>query len=272
MNPVNKKHVPIITKPEELHAKGFISDAQLDAALANDREKLGKADDEVLALYTLKIHSDQNPMTSDQTNAIKNAKGLSSQQKPSDDEKQSDGRKKANAELIKDLKDDDYYVVNGLPGKDECMIVSALKSFADEKQPDLQMLYKTHQQCANKLKANSTSNMDGSEDIGTDSTEESDVIVADSDDDADNIPLNSRPKKTKTVSHAAQIEELLAKLPESKVFNSSNIYVTLYKPNLDGKHVSYTIGKPGESKIQIILIHYGDRIDAAIRLSTSKQA
>lgn len=273
MNPLNKNHVPnvpIIRKPEELHAKGFISDAQLDAALANDSEKLGKADDDVLALYTLKIHSDQNPMTSDQTDAIKNAKGLASQQRPSDDEKQSDGRKKANAELVKTLEDNDYHVVNGLPGKDECMIVSALKSFANEKHPDLQTLFKTHQQCANKLKANSTSNMDGAEDVGTNSTEESDVIVADSDDDADNILLKNYLKKNRTVSHAEQVEALLAKLPESKAFRSSNIYVTLYKPNLEGKHVNCTIGNPGENKTQIILIDYGDRIDAAIGLSRQK--
>ena len=125
MNPLNKNrvpNVPIITKPQELHAKGFISDAQLDAALANDREKLGKADDEVLALYTLEAYSAQNPMTSNQTDAIKNVKGLASRQKPSNDEEHSKKQKEANAELVTHLEDNNYRVVNGLPGKDECMI------------------------------------------------------------------------------------------------------------------------------------------------------
>jgi hypothetical protein len=274
MNSVNKTripNVPIIRKPEELHAKGFISDAQLEAALGKDREKIGKADDEVLAIYTLEAYSAQNPMTSNQTDAIKNVKGLASRQTPSNDEKQSQEQKEANAKLVTHLKDNNYKVVNGLTGKDECMIFSVFKTFANEKQPDLQTLYKAHQQCVNKPKANSNSNMEGTEDGETDSTGESDVIVASSDDDADNIPLNSHLKKTRTASHAAQIEELLAKLPESKAFNSSDMYVTLYKPNLEGKHVSCTIGNPGENKTHVILIHHGDRIDAAIGLSRQKE-
>lgn len=271
LNVPNVPNVPIIRKPEELHAKGFISDAQLEAALSKDWEKTGKADDEVLALYTLEAYSAQNPMTSNQTDAIKNAKRLSGRQKPLNDEKQSKEQEEANAQLVTRLKDNHYQLVNGLPGEDKCMIISALKSFANEEQPNLPTLYTTYQQCGNKPKANLTSNMDGTKDDGIDITEESDVIVASSDGDADNIPLNNHPKKTKTVSHATQVESLLAELPKSKTFSSSNMYVTLYKPNLEGEHIICTIGNPGENKTQIILIHYGDRIDAAIGLSRPKK-
>ena len=274
MDAVNKNrvpNVPIIREPEELHAKGFISDAQLAAALSKDKEKIDEADNEVLAIYTLEAYSARNPMTSNQTDAIKNMKGLASRQKPSYDEKQSKEQKEANAKLARELEENDYKVVHGLPGKDECMIFSALKTFANEKKPDLQTLFKAHQDCENKLKANSDSNMDGTEDEETTSNEESDVIVACSDDDADNSQRDSQSKKTRTATHAAQIEALLAKLPESEAFNSSNIYVTLYKPNLKGKHVICTIGNPGENKTQVILIHHGDRIDAAIGLSRQKE-
>lgn len=274
MDTVNRNrapNVPIIRDPKELHAKGFISDAQLSAALSKDKEKIGEADDEVLAIYTLETYSAQNPMTSNQTDAIKNVKGSASRQKPSNGEQQSKEQKEANAKLVETLEASDYKVINGLPGKDECMIFSALKTFADEKQPDWQTLLKAHKDCEITLKANSNNNMDGAEDEETISNEESDVVVASSDDDADNRQLDSHPKKTRTATHAAQIEELLAKLPESEAFKSSNTYVTLYKPNLKGKHVICTIGNPGENKTQVILIHHGDRIDAAIGLSRQKE-
>lgn len=266
MKSVSGPRVPIISKPKELHAKGFISDAQFKAALSKDSKEISKANAEVLALHTLEDFCDQNPMTPIQADTVKNAKGLARGQTPLNGEKQTKEQEKANADLVTDLKKDDYRVVRGLPGKNECMIISSLTNFLIGKQPDFQSLYTAHQQ-SEKLKANPTSNMDGTESDEVDSTADSDVIVTSSDDDADNIPFNHLPKKTKPISHAAQVEALLTQLPESKVFCSSNMYVRLLKPNLEGKHVSYTIGNPGENKTEIILIHYGNRIDAAIGLS-----
>lgn len=262
MNSVGKPrvpNVPIISKPEELHAKGFISDAQLEAALSKDSKKIQEANRKALALYTLDDFCKQNPMTSGQTDTIKNAKGLSTNQG------------KANATLVKNL-EENYDVISGLPGQKECMIISVLNLLTDGKKPDLAKLYEAHQQCAQVLKTTSISSLDGSdsedsEDSETDSTEESDTIVASSDNDEDNIPLANYPKKSKTLSHAAEVEELLVKLLESKTFGSSDMYVKLYKPNLRGKHVTYTLGVQEDNKKEIVLIHNGDRFDAAIQRS-----
>jgi len=264
MNSVGKTRVPIISKPEELHAKGFISDAQLAAASSKDSKKISKANMEALALYTLEDFGNQNPMTSNQTDTIKNAKGLSSRQTPLNGEKQSEKQESAITDLIKGLETDGYTVVAGLPGQTDCMIISALKSFGGDNKPDLKNLYSTHRQCEQRLKSSSTTNMDGTED-----TEGSDTIVASSDNDDDNIPVKNDPKKAETVSHAAEVEALLVKLTESKSFKASDMYVTLYKLNLNGERVTYTIGTPGTGKSEIILIHCGDHFDAAMKLSTS---
>jgi hypothetical protein len=271
MKSLSGPRVPIISRPEELHAKGFISNAQLDAALSKDSKEISKANAEVLALHTLEDFCDQNPMTPIQADTVKSAKGLARGQTPLNGEKQTKEQEKANADLVTHFEKEGYKVVRGLVGKNECMIISSLKSFVLGKQPDFQSLYTAHQQ-SEKLKANPTSNMDGTESDEADSTADSDVIVTSSDDDADNTPFNHLSKKTKLVSHAAQVEALLTQLPDSKAFFSSNIYVTLFKPNLKGEHVSCTIGNLGENKTEIILIHYGNRIDAAIRLPGKTKA
>ena len=82
MHPVGKIRASTINKPEEphakeLHAKGFISDAQLKAVLSKDSQEISKANEEALALYiyTLDDFSEQNPMTSGQTTPAKMLKG-----------------------------------------------------------------------------------------------------------------------------------------------------------------------------------------------------
>ena len=258
MNSVGKTRASTINKPgephaKELHAKGFISDAQLKAVLSKDSQEISKANEEALALYTLDDFSEQNPMTSGQTDTVKNAQALSKTQET------------ANADLVTDLKNRDYKVINGLPEQPECMVISLLKNLIEGRKPDLKKLYEAHQQCDQKLKTTSVNKLDGSnsEDSKTDSTEESDNIVDSSDNDADNIPLSNYPKKSKTVSHASNVENLLAKLSETKTFGSSGMYVTLCKPNLKGEHVACTIGTPGDNKTEIVLIHCGDRFDAS---------
>jgi len=263
MHPVGKIRASTINKPEEphakeLHAKGFISDAQLKAVLSKDSQEISKANEEALALYiyTLDDFSEQNPMTSGQTDTVKNAQGLSKEQK------------KANADLVITLKNKGYEVVSGLPRQQESIVISLLKNLTEGHKPDLRKLYEAHQQCDQKLKTTSASNLDGSdsEDSETDSTEESDTIVDSSDNDADNIPLSNYPKKSKPVSHASNVEDLLAKLSETKTFGSSDMYVMLYKPNLKGEHVACTIGTPRDNKTEVVLIHCGDRFDAALGL------
>lgn len=257
MNSVGKTRASTISKPEELHEKGFISDAQLKAVLSKDSQEISKANEEALALYILDDFSKQNPMTSGQTDTVKNAQALSKKQAT------------ANANLVTDLKNQDYKFVCGLPGQQECMVISLLENLTVGQKPDLKKLYEAHQQCDQKRKTTLASSLDdsNSEDSKTDSTEESDTIVDSSDNDADNIPLSNYPKKSKPVSHAANVEDLLAKLSETKTFGSSGMYVMLYKPNLKGEHVVYTIGARGDNKTEIVLIHCGDRFDAAFGLS-----
>ena len=256
MNSVGKMRASTINKPEELHAKGFISDAQLKAVLSKDSQQISEANEEALALYTLDDFSEQNPMTSGQTDTVKNAQGLSKTQET------------ANADLVTRLESHDYKVISGLPGQPECMVISLLKNLIGGRKPDLEKLYKVYQQCDQKLKTTSVNKLDGSnsEESKTDSTEESDTIVDSSDNDADNIPLSNYPKKSKPVSHASNVEDLLAKLSETKTFGSSDMYVMLYKPNLKGEHVACTIGTPRDNKTEVVLIHCGDRFDAALGL------